>query len=266
MKNLSIFAVAMAAMAFTACGGNKSAKTEETEEVKSFEQDQVEQVIKIELDSLASELGKLKKLPVITESEDGIQLTAEEKQVKPDYLLAPSAAENATTLSEKYRLLSALSVDKQVASMYEMPVDEYEAAITKLVADINDPSFKEIEDEGTIFETSQALYEAMNKNGRINYFWQLVATSLVEELYVMTQNIDKFITAFDDESASSVTFRIVLLTDAIARLADYDSEFVPLAEAIKPLVVLNAISVDEFKGQLIEVKEQVAASRKALVE
>ena len=117
-------------MAFTACGGNKSAQTAEaTDSVKSFEQTQIEEKIKIELDSLAAEVGKLKSLPIV-QSENGIQLTAEEKQVKPDFLLAPAVAEEATTLAEKYRILSALSVDKKIAALYDMPTEEYDQAIT----------------------------------------------------------------------------------------------------------------------------------------
>ena len=266
MKKLSYFAVALAAMAFTACGGNKSAQTaEETDSVKSFEQEQVEAKIKVELDSLAAELGKLKQLPIVQEGENGVQLTDQEKQVKPDYLLAASVAENATTLAEKYRMLSALGVDKRIAAMYGMPTDEYQAAITKLLADINDPSFKEIKDGSTIFETTQALYDAMNQNGRINYFWQLVSASLVEEIYVITQNTEKFITVFDDEAVSNVTFRIVLLTDAVSRLAEYDAEFEPVAQAIEPLKVLNAISVDQLKSQIAEAKDQIVETRNALI-
>jgi len=266
MKKLSYFAVALAAMAFTACGGNKSAQTaEETDSVKSFEQEQVEAKIKVELDSLAAELGKLKQLPIVQEGENGVQLTDQEKQVKPDYLLAASVAENATTLAEKYRMLSALGVDKRIAAMYGMPTDEYQAAITKLLADINDPSFKEIKDGSTIFETTQTLYDAMNQNGRINYFWQLVSASLVEEIYVITQNTEKFITVFDDEAVSNVTFRIVLLTDAVSRLAEYDAEFEPVAQAIEPLKVLNAISVDQLKSQIAEAKDQIIEARNALI-
>ena len=122
MKKLAMFAVAIAAVAFTACGGKKSTQTaEETDSVKSFEQEQVEAKIKIELDSLAAVLGQLKQLPIVQEGENGIQLTTEEKQVKPDYLLNPAAAEEATTLAEKYRILSALNVDKKIAVLYEMP-------------------------------------------------------------------------------------------------------------------------------------------------
>ncbi|MBR5748307.1 MAG: hypothetical protein IKY01_05915 [Prevotella sp.] len=266
MKKITFFAVAIAAMVFSACGGNKSAQTaEETDSLKVFEQEQVEAKIKLELDSLAAEVGRLKNLPIVQTGESGVQLTAEEKQVKPDYLLAPSVAEDATTLAEKYRILSALSVDKSIAKLYEMPTDDYDAAINKLAADINDPSFKVLDDTSTIFETGQKLYDAMNENGRINYFWQIVASSLVEEIYVITQNTDKFITAFDDDSAANVTFRIVLLSDAVSRLANYDPEFEPVAKAIESLSPLNAISVDQLKAQLEEAKENIAEARANLL-
>ncbi|MBR0049941.1 MAG: hypothetical protein IJP74_11615 [Prevotella sp.] len=266
MKKLSIIAVAFAAMTFAACGGNKSAQqAEQTDSVKSFEQTQIEAKVKMELDSLASELGKLKQLPIVQESENGIKLTDEEKQVKPDYLLSPSAAENAATLAEKYRVLSALSVDKRIAALYDMPVDEYKAAISKLVADINDPSFKVMENDDDIYETGQELYDEMEKNGRINSFWMLVSASLIEEIYVMTQNTEKFITVFDDDSAANVTYRIALLGDAVKRLAEYDTDFVPVGEALDALSPLNAISVDQLKAQLADTKDKIAEARAKLV-
>lgn len=265
MKKISIFAVALAAVAFTSCGGNKSANADEQVQEKSFEQEQVEAKIKLELDSLSAELGRLDKVPFLQEGENGVQLTAEEKQVKPDYLLSPAVAENATTLAEKYRALAALCVDKQIASMYEMPTDEYEAAISKLAADIDDPSFKEIDDVSNIYETSQKLYDAMNANGRINYFWQMVAGSLIEEFYVASQNIDKFVTVFDDDSATATTFRIVLLNEATERLASYDPEFETVAKVAEALEPLDAINVEQLKQQLEEAKENVAKTRNELI-
>ena len=265
MKKISIFAVALAAVAFTSCGGNKSANADEQAQEKSFEQEQVEAKIKLELDSLSAELGRLDKVPFLQEGENGVQLTAEEKQVKPDYLLSPAVAENATTLAEKYRALAALCVDKQIASMYEMPTDEYEAAISKLAADIDDPSFKEIDDVSNIHETSQKLYDAMNANGRINYFWQMVAGSLIEEFYVASQNIDKFVTVFDDDSATATTFRIVLLNEATERLASYDPEFETVAKVAAALEPLDAINVEQLKQQLEEAKENVAKTRNELI-
>jgi hypothetical protein len=185
--------------------------------------------------------------------------------VKPDYLLDAAVADNATTLAEKYRVLSALVVDLKIAALYDMPTEDYDKAITKLMADISDPSFKEIEDQNTIYETNQSLYNAMDKNGRINYYWQMAAAVLVEQLYVLNQNTDKFITVFDDDAAANVTFRIILLQDAIERLSAYDTELVPVAKAIEPLKTLNAIDVEQLKEQLAKVAVEVADAREALV-
>ena len=266
MKKLSFLAIAFAVIALAACGGKKSAQADEaTDSLKSFEQQQIEASIKMHMDSIASELGKLKSLPFLNEGKDGITLTKQEKQVKPDYLLPANVAEEATTLTEKYRIMSALSVDKKIAALYEMPTEDYEKAITKLAADINDPSFKAIEDAGTIFETTSALYDEMEKNGRINYFWQLASAALVEQLYVCNQNADKFLSSFNDEAAANVTFRIVLVLDAVNRLAQYDLDIEPVAQAIAPLNALNATSVAEMKEQMAKMKDQIIAARKALV-
>ena len=266
MKKLSFLAIAFAVIALAACGGKKSAQAEEaTDSLKSFEQQQIEASIKMHMDSIASELGKLKSLPFLNEGKDGITLTKQEKQVKPDYLLPANVAEEATTLTEKYRIMSALSVDKKIAALYEMPTEDYEKAITKLAADINDPSFKAIEDAGTIFETTSALYDEMEKNGRINYFWQLASAALVEQLYVCNPNADKFLSSFNDEAAANVTFRIVLVLDAVNRLAQYDLDIEPVAQAIAPLNALNATSVAEMKEQMAKMKDQIIAARKALV-
>ena len=264
MKKLSFLAIAFVAIAFAACGGQKSGQTEEAaDSLKSFEQQQIEASIKMHLDSIAAEFGKMKQLPFV---QDGVlSLTKEEKQVKPEYLFDAAIADEATTLAEKYRILSALAVDKKIAELYEMPTEDYEKAINKLAADINDPSFKALEDTNTIFETTTTLYDEMEKNGRINYFWQLAAAALVEQLYDANQNVDKFITAFDDEAAANVSFRIVLILDAINRLSEYDADIEPVAKALAPLDVLNATTVSELKTQIAEAKEPIESARKALV-
>ena len=266
MKKLSVLAIAFAAVFFAACGGKKNAPADNAvDSTKSFEQQQIEASIKMHLDSIAADLSQLKQLPFLQEGDGGMQLTKEEKQVKPDYLLNPAVAEEATTLAEKYRMLAALNVDRQIALLYEMPVEEYDKAITKLAADVNDPSFKVLDNANSLYETSGALYDAMNENGRINYFWQIAAAALVEQLYTANQNSEKFLSVFNDETASSVTFRIVLILDAINRLAQYDPDIEPIAAAVAPLQSLNATSVSELKSQLAEANEPINAARKALI-
>ena len=267
MKKLSILAATFAAIVFAACG-NKTAQNAESADsvVKSFEQEQIEASIKMHVDSLASEIGKLKMVPFLqSDGNGGIKLTKEELQVKPDYLLDPAVAENAAVLTEKYRLLSALDIDRRAAKLYEMPTEDYDKAITKLAADINDPSFKILDSEGSVSETTQTLYDEMEKNGRLNYFWQLAASSLVEQLYLANQNTDKYLSTFTDEAAAGTTFRVVLILDALKRLAQYDPEIVPVSEALNPLEVLNATTVSELKSQLVEAKDKIIAARAALI-
>lgn len=267
MKKLSFLTVLIAAITFAACGGNKAAQqeAEEADSLKSFEQEQIEASIKLNFDSLASEIARLKQLPLV-EKNGLIELTDEERQVKPNYLLDLSIVETAMTLSEKYRVLSAIEVDREIALLYGLPLDDYDKAIAKLLADINDPSFEVLDSEASIYECSQALYNAMDENGRINFYWQLVSAALVEQLYIVTRNTDKFLASFDDEAASNVSLRIILIQDAINRLTEYDPELLPVAEAIDPLSVINAVTVAEFKQQLTEVMDQVAAARQALIE
>jgi hypothetical protein len=105
----------------------------------------------------------------------------------------------------------------------------------------------------------------MEKNGRLNYFWQLAASSLVEQLYLANQNSDKYLSTFTDEAAASTTFRIVLILDALNRLSQYDPEIKPVAEALAPLEVLNATSVSELKAQIAEAKDKINAAREALI-
>jgi hypothetical protein len=139
------------------------------------------------------------------------------------------------------------------------------SAIGKLAAEINDPSFKVLENEANTYETTSALYDAMEKNGRINYFWQMAAATLVEQLYVANQNADKFLSVLNDEAAANLTFRVVLILDAINRLAQYDPDMMPVVNALAPLEVINSTTVDELKKELAEVKDKVAEARAALV-
>ena len=146
-----------------------------------------------------------------------------------------------------------------------MPVDEYTAAINKLAADINDPSFKVLEDGASVAETTEELYNEMSKNGRINYFWQMASASLVEQLYVVSQNSDKFLSVIDDEAAANISFRVVLVLDGVKRLSEYDPEIKVVGDALAPLDVLNAMTVDELKAQIADAKDKIEAARAALI-
>ena len=112
MKKVKFLLMAVFAIALASCSSKPKQTEEEQEEIKSFEQEQIEESIRVQLDSIANVLSGLKALPILEQTKSGeLKLTDEEKKVKPDYLLSPEIAKEAITLSEKYRVLVALSID-----------------------------------------------------------------------------------------------------------------------------------------------------------
>lgn len=266
MKNIKFLMMAIVAIALASCNGKTKSEVEGADSVKCFEQEQIEAAIRVQLDSIASTVSGLKSLPMLQKTKNGeIALTEEEKQVKPDYLLDPAAADDAITLSEKYRVLVALSIDQSIAELYDMDVTAYNEATARLIGDINDPGFRVFSEKGEVVLETQEIYDAEAKAGRLNLFWQAVATSIVEQMYVLTQNTDKFLPCFDDEAVSNLTYRIALLQGAIDRLTAYDPDLVEVSEAMAPLYNLNALTVDELKSELEAMTADIVAARNKLV-
>ena len=258
MKKISFLVAAAAALVLASCGGKKTEANQETTDTVSFEQSQIEQKIMAELDSIAELYTALP--PVAGVYSDGkIQLSEEEQKVKPTYLVDPKSVDDLSLLSQKYRALGVLIVDSKIASLYKMDVDGYKAAIAKVATDVNDPSIKYNETFST--EDLKARYKTAKENGRINFFWETATALVVENLYVLSQNVDKFLPAIDDKYASDMTYHIALLKLSLDDLAAYDNNIKELAEILAPLNELNAISVEQLKEQIAKMKPQIETAR-----
>lgn len=269
MKKFTIAIVAFAAMILASCGGQKTQQDAEGQDTtKTFEQEQIEAAIKMHMDSLATQIDQ-KDFAAINQSvkEGKIVLTADEKKVKPSYLLNPEIAADMTTAAQKYAAMTMLEIDNAVAGLYDIDQAPYDQAISKLVADVNDPAIKMMEEtEGDYKTKHQVLYTEMEKEGRINFYWISTSAGTIENLYIMSQNVDKFLNGYTDDQVANITFRLFCIIDALDRLAEYDPQVPGIAEALQPLKDINAITVDEFKKQLTEAKEQIEVSRKAFLQ
>lgn len=266
---LSISAIALAMFALCAsvvsCGPKRGGKLVEKTE-KSQAQIQQEQLIMMQLDTLSSDFSKLKSLGVIGSVKDGkIVLSDQEKQLKPEYLADASFVNNLQTLAQKYRAISILACDRDIAELYEMPVDEYNKALVKLYADINDSNLKNVVDSPDYLTALKDYYNLSKDNGRLDFFWDAAAAGVVEELYILSQNQEKFLASFDDESASNVSYHIALLSIAIEDLATINPEYAELNESLKPLIYINAINLQQLREQLDSQRESITASREALL-
>lgn len=265
-KILSFVAATTMAVALASCGGKTAQNTEDADSLKTFEQSQIEADIKAQLDSMATVLSENWGTSYIKDISD-IKLTEEEAKVKPDYLLDPALADEMVSANDKEALMAMLALDIQVAKLYGMDIEKYKKAMGKLAAELNDPAFKMVqESDGKDYgKTFQKMYKAMEESGRINFFWTSTCAVTVEMLYIMSQNSDKFLSNYTDEQVAALTFRLAIILDDIELLSTYDPEIPGFAEACEPLKAINATSVAELKSQLVEVKEQIAAAREALL-
>lgn len=266
-KSLTLIAAAAALLFVASCGSRQNSGNKATEEVVKSEQEiQTEALIKIHLDSLASEITKVNPIGIVGAVKDGkVVLSDKEKQVKPDYLADPKTANKLQTLSQKYRAIAVYCVDKEIAKLYDMNLNPYNVALTKLYADVNDAALRSFAEGLEIKESIQSFYDAEKEADRDNLFWESVTAAIVEQMYVAAQNTEKFIVAFDDQSASDFTWYITLLTSAVDDLAAINKEYVYLNAAIAPLWKLNAINVEQFEYQLKSIKEEITASRENLL-
>lgn len=259
-----ILASVMCLLVVASCGQKNKAKTEEAPVEKSRAELQAEAVVMIHLDSLANLVLSKETGSVMAILERGsVDLPASEKQVKPEYLMDPAVTNNLQTVSQKCRAIGILSVDQTLAEMYDMPVLGYKTAIVKLVADTGIP--KLADKEGKLNDQIKAIYEDMKEAERVVSFWDMMTAAFIEGIYATTQNTERFIGLLTDEDVESTTWKYTLFSVAMEELASINPEYQPISDALKPLDKLNAINVDMFHKQLIELQGEITAAREALL-
>lgn len=271
MKKIIFALLAISIVLFSSCGNNQGKKKTTKEATKTSVQEQyITADLKIKLDSLVSAMNQLGMLPIFQSAEQGkITLTEKEKKVKPNYLLPVYKANELTTLTQKYRAAMMYRVDLAIAELYGMPTADYKQTLAKLMVDINNPAFTQDLNEkaknGEMKDIITKVYNEELENGTINFFYEAAVAGIVEQLYVLTKNIDKFIVCFDDQSASEITYRFTLVHDGIVSLIPYHPEMQSLDTVLQPLYVINAINVKQLRDQLMELKGEIDVIRNSLL-
>jgi len=265
MKKISIVLAAVAAVVFASCSGNKAQQPAADEQTKqeSFEEQQIKASMKARLDSCAKLLAQ-KPMNVLSSKDGKVVLSKQEKAVKPDYLLNPDEVmPKVETLSQKYRVLCMMDIDKVIAGLYDQK-DVYTEPIQKLAAEINDPAITYMNDSAatvTYGEMLNKMYAMETEAGRENFFWAASTATIIEQLYVLGKNQDKLLANFTDDEVADLTFHISILVDNYEDLAMFDPELANLYKVICPLEKINAISVEEFRGQLNEIMAEIETAR-----
>ncbi len=271
MKKLTVILLALAVVILPSCKNQskkKAAQEAGTTEISQKEK-LVTEELKLNLQALSESVGKMKSVPFIYSSNGSVKLSPKEKLVKPEYLLDPALVADLVTLTQKYRAVAMLSVDKAVAELYDLPVKEYEENTAKVAMDINDAALKtfaeKLQANQGVGEAFTDFYDAEIEANRAPFFWEAMAAGMVEQLFVCTKNLEKFLGMFDDQSASDVTYNFVCVHEGIKSLIEFYPEMESLNTILDPLYVINAMNVEQLRAQLIELKGEIEVIRTALL-
>lgn len=271
MKKLSFAILAAAIALLPACKSqnNNTQDNNVTVAEPGSKEDMAKEELKVNLDSLVKAVNDSKCFISLTDKDGASIISDQEKLVKPEYLCDPASINTLETLTQKYRALAMLWIDVQVAEMFDMQTKgDYNNAIAKLAADLNDASLKCVVDADSNADKSSVLSQLLESeynNGREQFFWETIAAASVETVFLCSQNPDLFLKGFTDKAAEDVTYRFILCHDNLVRLQEMYPEMASLDEVLKPLYVINAINVEQLHEQMVSLKEDIAAVRNSLL-
>jgi len=269
MKKFALVLLAVTLVALPSCK-NRNKEAQETEYKENAEQ-LITADLKLNAQNLMESAKKLKVVPFVSTTPDGkVILSDKEKLVKPDYLLDPASTNNLVTLSQKYRAISMLAADLAIANLYEMPKVDYQEAIQRLLVDINDEPMKTFASYDWDFirndpQPISDLVDGEYAQDRAVFFWDGMAASFVEQLYIVTRDIDKFMPMFTDEVASELTFNFVCVHEGLVQCIELYPEMEGLNQVLTPLYAINAINVEQLREQLLSIKGDIETARAYLL-
>ncbi|MCQ2174258.1 MAG: hypothetical protein MJY61_03895 [Bacteroidales bacterium] len=274
MKKFTFVAIALALISVISCKNNqKNGQAEEAIDPETATEATInEKALEADLATLIESAKKIKPVPFIKAQKDGsLVLSEKEKMVKPGYLLNPSRANDLATLYQKYRAVGMFTADKNIAEMYEMPVTDYNESILKLLTDIDDEALMNFYTLPSYdIESNREAYEIFvdqeYEEGRANFFWDGITAAMVEQIYILTRDVDKFMPMFNDELASTITFNFICVHDGLTKMVQYYPEMESLNSVLEPLYVINAINVEQLRSQLLDVKADVEKAREFLLQ
>lgn len=261
-----------AAMMFAGCGGRSAKKVNLNDESRK---EALTETVKQKLDSLAHCLSDMGDIPLYSQISDGtFSLSEKQKMVKPDYLLGFEEFRNLVTWRQKYRAVMMYNADIRIAMLYDMPVKQYQKILYSLYVDIDNPVLLQLCSEkgdtlANIGKTPASImnefYDEEAKNQTLSLYWEAVSGGLVETIYILSQNTDEFITAFDDNDVVELTQRFGIIYQAVDELIEYYPEMKEIRKALTPLSKIKAKNVKSFASELYSLKKVISETRNEML-
>ena len=264
MKKITFIVAVFAVAFFTSCKGK--APKEKTTQTKTSYEVYLTSEIKANLDTLVSAFKKLDKIPMLLHLENGeYELTDKAKKIKPDYLLPIEKAKTLTTRNEKAAALTMYSVDMKILELYDMAKDEHEALTKKLLIESGLPAVDLKDGKLDQNITIEQWYTECVKTKSLDVMFTALTGALLESLYINIQSIDLICSAFTDADVVNTLERLRIINEAVNALIPYHPEMNKLNTVLMPLYGINAVTVKEYKTELLRLKRDVTTVREFML-
>lgn len=274
MRKIAIALLFASALILGACGNTASKKKDAgTKSDVSLQEQYLTHDLIIKIDSLIAGFQQLGVMPHMKAIDEGtLVLTDREKRVKPTYLMPLARVNELITLNQKCRALAVYAVDREIAQLYEMPLEEYDKVIAQLMVDTDNVSLMEgaeIKVEVNALDVNSWIVtmgeEQLGKE-QMHLFFETIAAGIMESLYITSLDIPRYITYFNDQTASEVSYRFLLVVEGIKSLMPYHPELESIRGILEPLNVINAINVKQLEEQLNTLAVVIADGRNKLLD
>jgi len=184
-----------------------------------------------------------------------VVLTEKEKLVKPDFLYDPKGIDTLIRREQKICALAMLEVDRTVRLAYEMPTEETDEAIAKLLADIN---FNFSPDDITIDSKSASqnitnIYQACKESGDLAAFWTFNAQAINEAEYIIAQNPELYLGKISIDTWHTYNKLWDLYVDASRELGKFDPEM----EKLNELLHRDCVRIEGYTNEVYNEFETV---------
>lgn len=268
----------MIAVGATSCGDSQEDSSESNQSTitagsaASNSTIYTDKVLKSNLDSLVDEICKIGASTFFSKIiSKEVLLTEEYQMERPDYLMPLSKAAQATTMGKKYRAAVIFKADMLVAATYHKPLSDYKQTIARLLVDINNPGFNINLNEShrrsakAIRNMINELYNEAYKQNSVNLFWEAAVTGAIEELYLLSNNIDKIPLILNDNQVRNIFKRISLITNGIKLSSKEHLELLKTKELLKTVSAMNSQNVSQLQKKLQENRETLQSVRNNLI-
>ena len=258
MKKIKLILVASWCCLLISCFGGSSNKKNETKVVSNLEKIYITKELKIEMNALVANLVRLGEFKFIERV-----LTPKEKKVEPTFLLDLEKAKTLATRNEKLSAVMMYYVDMQVAKLYDLPLENHKNVITKLEQEINSPMVVDELTETTSVTRNDlySLYDSSLKTKELDKFWLQLTAGLIENMYVISHDPDRYLVGMTDDYASRLGRILKITAKATLLVQDLHPQLKSLNQVMTPIYKINAVKTSELREQILTNKAEIEKVR-----